>query len=55
MLDLVAFDAPSLDTFHEINEELGSIYDIYRRKMELISAFKTTKFNQFMKDVKRKQ
>ena len=33
LLDTVAFDAPSLETFHEINEELGSIYAIYMKKM----------------------
>ena len=33
LLDLVAFETPSLDTFNDINEELGSSYDVYSQKM----------------------
>ena len=55
MIDTVAFDSPSLETFHEINEELGSIYVIYTKKMEAISRFKVQKYKQIMTKIELTQ
>ena len=54
LIETVAFDTPSLDTFHEINEELGSIYESYTKKMQLISRFRVLKIEQVMKKVDNK-
>ena len=45
---MVAFDTPNLDTFHAINEELGSVYAIYIKKMDMISKFKVYKYKAIM-------
>ena len=55
LLDLVAFDSPSLETFHEINEELGAIYECYTRKMHSIGAFRVHKYQQIRKKVEAKR